>query len=228
LPYILFLAAADAVNPCALAVLTLMLIAILTHNPRRRRNVLLAGLSFTLSVFLLYIFYGLVIIRFFQAVEALASARLFLYKALGVAAIGLGLLNMKDYFRYKPGGLLTEMPMRLRPKLKSLIGGITSPKGAFLIGIFVTLFLLPCTIGPYLIAGGILSGIEILETIPWLVLYNVVFVLPMLGITFLVYLGMARVDDVSGWKDRNIRCLHLVSGAIMLLLGVAMATGLLS
>lgn len=226
-PYILFLAAVDAVNPCALAVLTLMLIAILTYNPKRRRNVLLAGLSFTLSVFLLYMLYGLVIIRFFQVVSALTAVRIFLYKALGALAVILGVLNIRDYFWYRPGGLLTEMPMRLRPRVKKITEGITSPKGAFLVGIFVTLFLLPCTIGPYLIAGGILSAMETLFILPWLALYNAVFVLPMIGITVLVYAGIRRVEDVSGWKDRNVRYLHLASGAIMLLLGSAMAAGLL-
>ena len=225
---IAFLAAVDAVNPCALAVLTLMLVAILTYNPGKRKNILLAGMSFTLSVFLLYMLYGLVIIQFFQVASALSAVRLILYRVLGVIAIALGALNIKDYFRYKPGGILTEMPMRLRPRVKGIIEGITSPRGAFLVGVFVTLFLLPCTIGPYLIAGGILSVMEILATLPWLLLYNMIFVLPMIGITVLVYAGIRKVEDVSGWKDRNIRYLHLVSGTIMLLLGIGMLTGLLA
>jgi len=222
---ILSLAAVDAVNPCALAVLTLMLIAILTYNPKDKRNVLLAGLAFTASVYILYMFYGLVIIRFFQIVAALTSIRLVLYKVLGLAAVLLGILNIKDYVSYKPGGLMTEMPMSMRPKVKKIIAGATSPKGAFVVGAFVTVFLLPCTIGPYLIAGGILSAIDLIKTIPWLIIYNAVFVAPMLAITLLVYAGIARVEDVSGWKDKNIRYLHLVAGLIMFSLGVAMVLG---
>jgi hypothetical protein len=224
---IIFLAAVDAVNPCALAVLTLLLVSILTYNPREKRNVLLAGLSFTLSVFILYMLYGLVIIRFFQMVSSLAEVRVFLYQALGVFAAVLGVLNMKNFFWYSPGGILTEMPMSLRPRVKRIIDGVTSPKGAFIVGAFVTVFLLPCTIGPYLIAGGILSFMEILATVPWLLLYNLIFVLPMIGITLVVYVGMREVGNVSGWKDRNIRYLHLVSGIVMLSLGIAMATGIL-
>lgn len=222
---ILSLAAVDAVNPCALAVLTLMLIAILTYNPKDKRNVLLAGLAFTLSVYVLYMFYGLVIIRFFQLVQMLTSVRLWLYKILGLAAIILGILNMKDFFSYKPGGLMTEMPLSMRPKLKKLIGGVTSPKGAFFVGAFVTVFLLPCTIGPYVIAGGILSALDLMKTIPWLMVYNAIFVLPMAVITLLVYWGVTKVEDVSGWKDNNIRYLHLIAGTIMAGLGVAMLGG---
>lgn len=222
---IISLAAVDAVNPCALAVLTLMLIAILTYNPERKRNVLLAGLAFTVSVFIMYMIYGLVIIRFFQLVQALTSIRLLLYNILGVAAIVLGLLNVKDFIKYKPGGFATEMPLFMRPKLKKLISGVTSPKGAFVVGLFVTVFLLPCTIGPYIIAGGILSAIELLSTLPWLLLYNAIFVAPMIAITLIVYLGYSTVENVSGWKEDNIRYLHGIAGAIMALLGVAMIMG---
>ena len=35
------------------------------------------------------------------------------------------------------------MPLKLRPRMKSIVKRITSPKGAFVIGLFVTLFLLP-------------------------------------------------------------------------------------
>lgn len=228
LPYILGLAAVDAVNPCALAVMTLMLIAIITYNPKNRRNVLLAGLAFIVSVYVIYLFYGLVIIKLFQVAQTLAAVRIWLYNVLGVIAIVMGILNIKDFFRYKPGGFATEMPMSMRPRIKKIIGGITSPKGAFLMGAFVTIFLLPCTIGPYIIAGGVLSVIGLLATIPWLMVYNFIFVLPMIAITLVVYLGFRTVENVSGWKDRNIRYLHLIAGLIMLGLGIGMLTGLLA
>jgi len=222
---IISLAVVDAINPCALAVLTLMLIAILTYNPKNKLNVLLAGLAFTASVFIMYFIHGLIIIKFFQLVQALSSVRLYLYKALGIVAIILGGLNIRDYFSYKPGSLGTEMPLMMRPKVKKIISKVTSPKGAFIVGLFVTLFLLPCTIGPYLIAGGVLSAMELIKTIFPLLVYNIIFIIPMIFITFLVYKGISKVDDVSGWKDRNIRNLHLTAGIIMALLGIAMITG---
>ncbi|RLI98149.1 MAG: hypothetical protein DRO99_01430 [Candidatus Aenigmatarchaeota archaeon] len=220
------LAAVDAVNPCALAVLSLMLIAIITYNPKNRKNILLAGLAFTLSVYVLYMVYGLVIIKFFQFIQALTSIRLLLYQVLGVVAIVLGILNIRDFFSYKPGSIGTEMPMSLRPKVKKIINGITSPSGAFIVGAFVTVFLLPCTIGPYIIAGGILSAMELLQTLPMLLVYNLIFVTPMIAITLVVYGGITGVKDVSEWKDKNIRYLHLIAGTIIALLGAAMVLGL--
>ena len=60
-------AIADAVNPCALAVLTMILIAILTNNPENRKKVLYGGIVFTAAIYIMYFFYGLIIIQFFLA-----------------------------------------------------------------------------------------------------------------------------------------------------------------
>jgi len=223
---LLSLAAVDAVNPCALAVLTLMLIAILAYHPDNKKKVLLAGLAFSASIFIMYLFYGLVIIKFFQLVQAITSVRLILYKVLGIAAILLGIFNIKDFISYKPGGFATEMPMIMRGKMKKVISGVTSPKGAFFVGLFVTVFLLPCTIGPYVVAGGILSAMDLVKAIPALLLYNFVFVLPMIIITVAIYFGMSKIEDVSEWKDKNIKYLHLFAGTIMFILGILMLLGL--
>jgi len=224
---VISLAAVDAINPCALAVLTMILIAIISYNPRKRKNILYAGLAFALAVVIMYMAYGLIIIKFFQLVQAITSIRIILYKVLGVIAVMLGVLQIKDFFKYKAGTIGTEMPLSMRPKVKKLISKVTSPKGAFIIGLFVTLFLLPCTIGPYVIMGGILSAFEIIKTIPTLLLYNLIFILPIIIITLIVYFGLKKTADISEWKDKNIKILHLVAGIVMFLLGIAMFFGLL-
>lgn len=222
------LAVADAVNPCALAVLTLILIAILTHDPKNRKKVLLVGLAFSLSVYILYLFYGLIIIQFFKSFSLLIDPfKIYLIKALSVLAIILGALNIKDSIKYRPGTFGTEMPLFLRPKLKKLISKVTSPKGAFFMGIFVTLFLLPCTIGPYIIASGILSYLDIIKTLPWLLYYNIIFISPMILITLIVYFGYTTIERVSGWKEIHIRGLHLMAGLLLLILGILMLIGII-
>jgi cytochrome c biogenesis protein CcdA len=222
---IISLAVVDAVNPCAFAVLILMLTAIIAYNPKNRKNIMLAGLAFVASVFVMYLVYGLVIIKFMKLVQAITNIRLILYKILGGLAIILGVLNIKDFLFYKPGSVGTEMPLSMRPRVKRIISGITSPAGAFGVGAFVTIFLLPCTIGPYLICCGILSAEAIMNSLPPLLIYNLIFVLPMLLIIGIVYLGLRRVEDVSAWKEKNIHKLHLVEGLIMLALGLAMFAG---
>jgi len=220
------LALADAINPCVIAILTIVLITILIQNPDKRKKVLHAGLAFTAAVFVGYLFYGLVLIQLFKTfTEFTSSFSIYLYKGLAIFAMILGALNIKDFFDYRPGGIATEMPMFMRPHAKLLIKKITSPTGAFFVGILVTIFLLPCTIGPYIIASGLLSKISWLQTFPWLLYYNIVFILPMLIIVTIVYKGFAKVDEISGWKERNIRYLHLIAGTLLFLVGLSLLIG---
>ncbi|MFQ6057201.1 MAG: hypothetical protein ACE5J3_14615 [Methanosarcinales archaeon] len=78
--------------------------------------------------------------------------------------------------------------------MKNIINSATSPFGAFFVGLVVSMFLLPCTSGPYFVAGGLLSGISWLNALPLLIFYNIIFVAPMIGITFIVYSGFASVE----------------------------------
>jgi len=223
---ITLLALADSVNPCAMAVLTLVLITILIQNPGKRKKVLCAGLAFVASIYIGYLFYGLIIIQFFKIfAELLRENSVFIYRGLAVLAMVLGGLNIKDFFMYKQGGVGTEMPIWMRPKAKKIIGKITSPKGAFLIGFLVTLFLLPCTIGPYIVASGLLSEFGTLGALPWLLYYNLLFIIPMLVIVGLVYWGFTKVQEVAGWKDKNIRILHLIAGLLLFIVGLALLMG---
>jgi cytochrome c biogenesis protein CcdA len=223
---ITLLALADSVNPCAMAVLTMVLVTILIQNPEKRKKVLYAGLAFASAVFLGYIFYGLILVQFFKTfAEFLGRSAGYVYDGLAILAMILGALNIKDFFFYRKGSFATEMPIFLRPRVKRAIDRITSTSGAFVIGFLVTLFLLPCTIGPYIVASGLISGLTFMETIPWLLYYNLIFIIPMLIIVLFVYFGFARVEDVSGWKERNIRKLHLIAGILLFLVGLGILLG---
>lgn len=219
------LALVDAVNPCEFAVLIMLLIAIMTADPKNKKKTLHAGLAFTAAIFLLYFIYGILLINIFKLIPAIDTIRTVVYTVIAGIAILIGLFQIRDFFFYKPGGFLTEMPMSFRPKAKKLISGITSPKGAFFVGAFVTLFLMPCTIGPYVILGNLLSTETILVALPQLLLYNIIFIIPMLAITFLVYFGVKKVDEVAEWKEKNIKYMHLIAGIIMILIGLGMLLG---
>jgi cytochrome c biogenesis protein CcdA len=223
---ITLLALADSVNPCAIAVLAMVLITILIQNPEKRKKVLYAGLAFVSAVFIGYVFYGLILVQFFKTfAEFLGKSSTYVYSGLAILSMILGALNIKDSFFYKKGSFATEMPIFLRPKVKRAIDKVTSTGGAFLVGFLVTLFLLPCTIGPYIVASGLISGLTFIQTIPWILYYNIIFLIPMIIIVLLVYFGFTRVEDVSGWKERNIRKLHLVAGILLFLVGLLILLG---
>ncbi len=219
---------ADAINVCAIAVLTMVLVAILIQHPDKRKKVLYSGLMFSLAVFIMYFGYGVIIYTLFKGVaELIQGASSFIYKIFIILIMIAGALNIKDFFMYRKGSFATEMPIFLRAKVKRIIEKITSPAGAFIVGLGVTLFLLPCTMMPLFGAINKLSesGYTFIQSIPWLIYYNFLFIIPMLIITFIIYLGFKRVEEVSGWKERNIKILHLIAGILLFLVGLALLIG---
>jgi len=183
-----------------------------------------AGLAFTLSIYISYFLFG---IGLFSALQ-ITGIYYWFYKIIGILAIIIGLANIKDYILYGAGGFVIEIPRSWRPTLKNLLSKVTSPLGAFIIGFVVCLFELPCTGGPYLVILGLLAEkTTILSAIPSLLLYNLVFVLPLLIITFAIYFGYSNVSKATEWKDKNLRILHLVAGIIMLALGIIITLGII-
>ena len=144
----------------------------------------------------MYFIYGILIVKFFDVIQNFRNIQNIITPILslvmGTFCLILGILEVMDFFDYKPGSLGTEMPLNLRPKVQKIISKITSPIGAFVLGMFVTIFLLPCTIGPYFILGGLIStgSTSISTMLPYLILYNSIFVLPMLAITLTIFFGV--------------------------------------
>ncbi len=218
-PTVIAGALADSVNPCEFAVLILLLTAILaTGSPRRALH---AGLLFSLSIFISYFLMGL---GLYKALTWGNLPRVFL-TFIGALAIILGFFNLKDFFWYGKGGFIMEVPMSWRPRLKALIARATSPIGAFFTGFLVSLFLLPCTSGPYIVILGMLSQRTLFaQALGYLVLYNLIFILPMVVITLAVYKGLS-VQQVEEFRQKRLRLFHLIIGLLLIGMGSAVLAG---
>lgn len=202
----------DAINPCAFAVLIILMMTILAT--KKARTALFAGLAFSCSIFLSYLLMGL---GLYKALNLGGAANWF-FMLVGYLAIILGLLNLKDYFWYGKG-VLMEVPLSWRPKLKALIHSVTNPIGAFLIGFLVSLFLLPCTSGPYIVILGMLAKRSFdASALFYLVVYNIIFVSPMIAITLAVYKGFDP-QKAEKLRQKNLRILHLIAGLVLLAMG---------
>ncbi|MFH1780280.1 MAG: cytochrome c biogenesis protein CcdA [Candidatus Micrarchaeota archaeon] len=216
IPAVILAAAVDAINPCAFAVLILLITAVLASGNRRRA--LLAGLAFTLAVYLAYFAMGL---GLFSVIQASGLSQAFYY-AVAILAIFVGLFNLKDYFWYGKWFIM-EVPLSWRPRMKKIISRVTSIPGAFFAGLIVSLFLLPCTSGPYIVILGLLAKATSRDyAFMLLVLYNLIFVLPMLLITLGIYFGFTTSEQAEDWRKNKLKTLHLIAGVLMLLLGVGM------
>ena len=49
----------------------------------------------------------------------------------------------------------------------------------------------------------------------------------MLAITLIVYFGFMAVEDIGGWREKNLKRLHWIAGLLLLGLGIAMLLGLI-
>ena len=221
IPAVVLAAAADSVNPCTFAVLVLLLGTLLVAG--RKGRVLQAGLAFTIAIYISYFLMG---IGIFTAIQAAGIQRPFI---LGVSslAILLGLWNMKDYFAY--GKWFTiEVPQRWRPTVKRITSSVVSVPGAFAVGVLDSLFLLPCSSGPYIAILALLSKTTSRGTgMLYLLLYNFIFIVPLLVITLAVHFGFTTTARAERWRSARLGKLHLVSGAVMLMLGVGMIVAVL-
>lgn len=214
--FLLGAAFVDAINPCEFAVLIILLATVLAANGKKRA--LFSGLMFSLAIFLSYFLMGLGV---YKAITAFGISRYFSL-GIGVLAIIIALANFKDVIWYGKGFIM-EVPVSWRPKMKEIIKKVTSPWSAFGIGIIVSLFLVPCTSGPYVVILGMLADKgNAIQALPLLVLYNIIFVTPMILISLGMYFFNARMGKLEGWRQENLRVFHAIAGIIMLLLGIYM------
>jgi cytochrome c biogenesis protein CcdA/glutaredoxin len=220
LPAILVAAAVDSVNPCCFAILIFLFGTLLVAG--RRRRILPIGLAFLSAIYISYFLMGLGV---YSAIQA-AGVQYYFILSVSILAVLMGLWNVKDYFAY--GKWFTiEVPQRWRPLLKRLTASVVSVPGAFAIGILDSLFLLPCSSGPYIAILALISRTTTrAQGVLYLLLYNLVFILPLLLLTLGVHFGFTTTARAETWRSQRLRKLHLISGAVMFILGVGMIVAL--
>jgi len=212
IPAIIGGALIDSVNPCAFAVLIFLLSYLLAIGSPKL--ILKVGLVYIATVFLVYFLAGLGILK----VLTFFGIAPIIYTIAAVILIFVGLVNVKDFFWYGKYFIM-EVPLSWRPKMQEILRKVSNPIGAFGAGFVVSLFLVPCASGPYLsILGLLATKVDSARTMSLLFLYNLVFVLPMIIITFAMYFG-SRMGRIEQWRKDNLKLLHLITGAVMLFVG---------
>ncbi|MCX6773482.1 MAG: hypothetical protein NTY68_00600, partial [Candidatus Micrarchaeota archaeon] len=209
-------------NPCTLAIIAMLLAMILQKEGKKK--VILSGIVFSAVVFLCYFLIGLGVMKI---VGDTSIQKYFFSLMLAIAGL-ITALEIKAYFFYKPGMGSIEIPMFLRPKLHDVINMATSLPMVALVAVFCSLFLLPCSSGPYLMVLSLISmtnmwSVDFLKVIGYLVLYNFIFILPFLAITLIVAFGIKNPGEILSLRDKYVREMHLVAGLVMLALTIALA-----
>lgn len=206
-------AAIDSINPCAIGVLILMISVVLSGRGTVGRLLLLGSL-YVLAIFLTYLIAGLGLVYFLGAIPLFVTEYLSLF--VGVLIILAGLVEIKDFFWYGQGFSL-GIPVQFTDKIHRFAKN-TTVAGVILLGAFVAAVELPCTGAPYLAIITILSLNFDLAALLMLILYNVVFVAPLLLILFLVATGV-QLSELKKWKEDSRGYMRLVIGLLLVALG---------
>lgn len=223
LPFLIGAAVIDSINPCAFGVLIYLITYLLktTQNPRR---MVLHGLVYVTAVYVTYLGAGLIVMYALSLLRHLSLFSVISYVVIGIIVIIAGLVEWYDAF-FKAHHEQTTLG--IRPRFKEKIVKITeqiadkTSTSAFL-GIFVALVELPCTGFMYLAVLRLLAeqGFTALN-IFYLLIYNVLFVLPLIIIIVLVYKGMTTLS-LKIWYEKHKKWMRIVIGTVLIALGIWM------
>jgi cytochrome c biogenesis protein CcdA len=217
-------ALADSINPCVFGVL-IFLLAYMTKVFKNTARMLVAGLIYITFVYVTYFLLG---IGIFTLAYTAGLAKPFYWFAASVAIIA-GLIEVKDYFWYGKGFSLQMIPgaaerikkySNVMERMETVHPMLSLAVAAFL-GIFVVFVELPCTGAPYLAILGMLSTGQFAQGIPLLLLYNLIFILPLFVIVGLVYFGHTS-KTLEKWRKENRGLMRLGIGLFLLALGAYM------
>jgi len=224
LPILITTALIDSFNPCAIGVLILLLSTMLALSAEKKK-MLLVGMIYVLAVYVTYLAAGVGLLYFLQKF----NIGELLGVIVGALIIILGLIEVKDFWWYGKGFSLSIPKSKIATIKK--YAKKTSVPGAIIMGMFVAAVELPCTGGPYLAILLVLQSIGFNpQILGYLMIYNFIFVLPLLLIILLVYFGVSTAK-VKTWKAEKRKWMRLATGIVMIILGVLLilfAKGILS
>ncbi|MBI4183861.1 MAG: hypothetical protein HY521_07680 [Proteobacteria bacterium] len=215
LPAVVVTGLIDSVNPCAFAVI-LLLIALLFTLRKSRGQVLTLGLVFVGMIFVVYLAIGLGILK---AVRLSDDPHL-VARAGAWLLIALGAVNLAEH-AFPGSPLKLHMPAFAGARARELIQRATLP-ATIAAGFLVGLCTFPCSGGIYV---SIITLLNAKTTLAWgvgyLLLYNVMFVLPL--IVILVAAGnRVTAKAWAGWERVHALDIRLWFGSAMVALGAAM------
>lgn len=218
--FTIILGGLDSFNPCAFFVL-FFLLSLLIHARSKKRMLLIGGTFIFFSGFIYFIFMA-AWLNFFLLTGQLAIITTI---AGGVSIIIAG-INIKDFFFFRKGVSLS-ISEKAKPKLfermRDLLKSTSVPSmlaGTIVLAIAANSYELLCTAGFPMVFTRVLTlhNLTLLQYYLYLVLYNIVYVIPLtvIVLVFTITLGARKLTE---WQGRKLK---LISGVMMLGLGAVL------
>ena len=218
-------ALADGVNPCAFGVI-IFFIGYMAFAGKTRKEMFRAGLVYTVAVFVTYLAIGMGLLGFFKYLNARSGESYILptvlrtVLALGVLAAAV--LSFIDGFRLLDGNVKDvslKLPDKLKSKARHLMTSTTRQgltlAGMIVLGFLVAMLEFPCTGQVYgVVTYGISQwAIGGLASFGWLVLYNVLFILPLVAVFSLLLAGLSS-ESLTAFYQRHLAPVKFALGTV--------------
>jgi hypothetical protein len=217
----------EGLNPCALATLVFF-ISYLTMIGQKRKEIFCVGMGFTGTGFFTHLLLGLGLLSFIQHLSFFSLFSKMVYLITFLFALFLGIFSLYDYIQLKrgrPSKMRLQVPNFLKKRIHQTIRKRSSDLevnregqlirlllAAIAIGFVVTLLQFTCTSQVYLPTILFVTNIPSLSgsAVLYLILYNLVYVLPLLVIFGIVYWGVTS-EQLSFFVQKRASTIKLLT-----------------
>ncbi|NOU35500.1 MAG: hypothetical protein HOO88_01805 [Kiritimatiellaceae bacterium] len=224
----------DGINPCAISTLVFFM-SLLAVAKVRNRQLILLGISFCTASFLTYLGIGFGLFRIIHLFSGFTALRSAVELGMVTALLVLAVLSFRDAIRFRKTGRAADVTLQLSAGMKKRIhdvmrrglGSTSIIWGGLLIGCAVTVLESVCTgqvYVPTLVL--ILKDSAFSEFRAWmlLLLYNALFILPLVVVFAAVYFGL-RTETLLAWSRRNVVVSKLLLGLFFVLMALFIFCG---
>jgi cytochrome c biogenesis protein CcdA len=231
----------DGINPCAFTVIVFF-ISFLALQGYRKRELILIGTAFIFAVFLTYLSLGLGILNFFYRFAGFWVVTHLFNIIIGILSIVFGILAIYDFIEFKKTGstegLLLQLPKPIKERIHKVIGffyrkniqekqeKLKPPLAKLVLSALITGFLVSlleavCTGQMYLptISFVLKSTTLKLQALGYLLLYNIMFIAPLIVIFILALLGTSS-QEFSGFLKKRLGLIKILMVLLFFGLGI--------
>lgn len=217
----------DGINPCAFAVI-ILLVSFLLVRSSSKKEVLIAGSIYTFAVFLSYLLIGFGLLNFLKLIVGFEIVQKVVKWGISALLVVLSVLSFYDYFKARSGKedeMLLQLPGFLKNKIRKEFRGkikvgsiIVTP---FVLGVIVSSLELACTGQIYvpIIINMIKTGQEVAVSVFYLILYNLMFVLPLIAVFVLVFMGISS-KKIAEYFTQSIGKIKIAIGVLFIVFAV--------
>ncbi len=231
----------DGINPCAFTVIVFF-ISFLSLQGYKRTELIIIGLTFICAVFITYLAIGLGLFGFFYKLSGFWLISKIFNLTIGILSIILGFLALYDFFKFKrtgqTEGLILQLPAGIKNQIHSLIGLhyrkakesggkvlrlhiLRLALSALIVGFLVSILEAVCTGQVYLPTITFVLKVSHLklQALGYLVLYNIMFIVPLFIIFLFALLGVTS-EQFSKILKKHLSAIKIVMAILFFSLGV--------